>query len=105
MWRNFIRPDANSGTSAASFYTETGMARPTLTVVGGEREPDTEAIEIIAHAAERMTAAVKSGGAFWLVTDVEGEVGVSYYGGKLESSALAEEIARDAKCSALGLGE
>ena len=79
------------------------MARPTLTVVGGEREPDTETAEIIANAAERMAAAVKAGGIFWLVTDVDGSVSVSYYGGKLESSALAEEIARDAKCSALGL--
>lgn len=82
------------------------MTRPTLTVVGGgEPEPDTETVEIIAAAAERMTEAVKAGGMFWLVADVGGSVSVSYYGGKLESSALAEEIARDAKCSALGLGE
>jgi hypothetical protein len=81
------------------------MTRPTLTVVGGEREPDAEAVEIIAAAAERMAAATKAGGVFWLVCDVDGSVSVSYYGGKLESSALAEEIARDAKCSALGLGE
>lgn len=82
------------------------MTRPTLTVVGGgEPEPDTEAVEIIAAAAERMAEAVKSGGMFWLVTEAGDSISVSYYGGKLESSALAEEIARDAKCSALGLGE
>jgi len=82
------------------------MTRPTLTVVGkGEQEPDTEAVEIIATSTERMAAAVQAGGVFWLVTDIDGDVGVAYYGGKLEASALAEEIARDAKCSALGLGE
>lgn len=82
------------------------MTRPTLTVVGkGEQEPDAEAIEIIATSTERMAAAVQAGGVFWLVTDIAGEIGVAFYGGKLESSALAEEIARDSKCSALGLGE
>ena len=80
------------------------MTRPTLTVVG-KGEPDAEAIEIIATSTERMAAAVQAGGVFWLVTDVAGEIGVAFYGGKLEASALAEEIARDSKCSALGLGE
>lgn len=83
------------------------MAKPTLTVVGGKTpEPDAETVEMIARAAESITTAVKAGGVYWLVVSgAEGDLTISYFGGELESAALAEVIAGDMKRAALGLGE
>lgn len=81
------------------------MTRPTLTVVGkGEPGPDVEAAEAIARGTERMAAAVKDpDGVYWLLTVVDGEVSVGYYGGKLESACLVEAVASDMKRAAVGL--
>ncbi len=81
------------------------MPRPTLTVVGGgPLEPDAEVVETIARAAERMAAAVKDpDGLFWIVTAVDGEVACAFFGGRLESSVLAEAVASDMKREAVGL--
>jgi len=78
------------------------MTRPTLTVVG---KPDTSAedAEMIARATERMAAAVKADGCYWLVTANGEDVSVSFFGGKLESAVLAEAIAGDMKREAVGL--
>ena len=61
------------------------MTRPTLTVVGG-KGPETheEDAEMIARAAGD-------------------DVSVSFFGGKLESSVLAEELAGEMKREAVGL--
>lgn len=85
------------------------MAKPTLTVVGGKTpEPDAaaeaEAAEMIAKATLSMTAAVKAGGLYWLIAVTEeDDLTISYFGGELESAALAEVIAGDMKRAALGL--
>lgn len=81
------------------------MPKPTLTVVGGKApEPDAEMVERIARATESMAAAVKSGGVYWLIAATDDEdLTISYFGGELESSALAEVIAGDMKRAALGL--
>ena len=81
------------------------MTRPPLTLVGKGEAPDTTAedAEMIARAAARMAEAVKSDGSYWLVTAIGEDVAVAYFGGRLESSVLAEEIARDMKREAVGL--
>lgn len=83
------------------------MTKPTLTVVGGKApEPDTELVEMIARATERMAAAGKDpDGAFWIVTAVDGEISVAYHGGRLETAVLAETVAGDMKRDSLGLVE
>jgi hypothetical protein len=58
---------------------------------------------MIARATERMAEAVKSDGSYWLVTAVGDEVSVSYYGGRLETSVLAEAMAGAMKREAVGL--
>ncbi len=77
---------------------------PRLRVVGKDAEPDdgAEMAEVIAKAAVMMTEAVKADGTFWLMT-VTDDVQIAFYGGEVESCALAEEVARDCKRSALGL--
>jgi hypothetical protein len=79
--------------------------KPTLTVVGGKAaEPDAELVELIARNAERQAEAAKDpDGLIWQLTVVNGEVSVSFHGGKLETAALAEVVAGDMKCAALGL--
>lgn len=80
------------------------MTRPTLTVVGGKGpEPTEEDAEMIARAAERMAQAVKADGCYWVVTAVDAEVAVSFFGGRLESAVLAEMVAGDMKREAVGL--
>lgn len=77
------------------------MTRPTLTVVG--KDSTAEDAEMVARAADRMREAVKAGGRYWLVTATGEDVAVSYYGGRLESSVLAEAVAADMKRGAVGL--
>lgn len=80
------------------------MPRPTLTVVGGgERQPDAEVREITERTKERLDEVVAADGVFWVLTEVGGLTSVAYVGGKLETSALVEEVARRAKAEALGL--
>jgi hypothetical protein len=71
-------------------------------VKDGAPGPDTETVEMIARGTERMADAVKAGGVFWLLTEVEGEISASFFGGKLEASVLAEAIAADMKREAVG---
>ena len=80
------------------------MTRPTLTV-GGGKGPETheEDAEMIARAAERMAQAVKADDSYWLMTAAGDDVSVSFFGGKLESSVLAEELAGEMKREAVGL--
>jgi hypothetical protein len=77
---------------------------PFLRVVGKDAEPDdgAEMADVIAKAAVMMAEAVKAAGCFWLMTATD-DVQIAYYGGEVESCALAEEVARDCKRSALGL--
>jgi hypothetical protein len=76
--------------------------RPKLSVVGGTTVPepdDTERAEAIAAVAERMVRA----DAYWVMTDVDGEIMVAYDGGRLEAAALACEVARDMVRDSLGM--
>jgi hypothetical protein len=84
------------------------MTRPTLTVVGkGEIAADAPDDAAIAHAeqiAADLIGSVKAGFGFWIMLD--GDIPKANFGGNpLEMAALAEEIARDMKCAALGLDE
>lgn len=80
------------------------MTRPTLTVVDGKaRDTTGEDAEMIARATERMAAAVKADGCYWVVTAVDDDVSVAFYGGRLESAVLAETIAGEMKREAVGL--
>ncbi|MFD0738259.1 hypothetical protein ACFQZQ_03010 [Lysobacter koreensis] len=71
---------------------------------GGQPEPDAESIAIAERAAAKLVATVKAGGTFWLLTEGD-EMEVAYIGGALELSAVVEEVGREMKLSALGLGE
>lgn len=81
------------------------MTRPTLTVVGkgGPAVVDDD----IKHAEEVAAALVgsaRAGFGFWVMLD--GDPPKAIHGGNgLEMCALAEELARDMKCAALGLVE
>jgi hypothetical protein len=81
------------------------MTRPPLTLVGKDGLPDTtaETAEMIARAAGRMAEAVQTDGSYWLVTAIGEDVAVMFYGGKLESSVLAETMAGEMKREAVGL--
>jgi hypothetical protein len=80
------------------------MTRPTLTVVDGKaRDTTDEDAEMIARATERMAAAVKADGCYWVVTAAGDDVAVAFYGGRLESAVLAETIAGEMKREAVGL--
>ena len=81
------------------------MTRPQLTVVGkGGLEPDADAVAHAEQIAEALIGSVKAGFGFWIMLD--GDPPKAQHGGNaLEMAALAEEIARDMKCAALGLVE
>jgi hypothetical protein len=72
-------------------------------VKDGKPETDPEVRKVADSAMAAIERAVETGGVFWLIAEADGEVSVSYLGGKLEASALAEVIAGEAKREALGL--
>lgn len=69
---------------------------------GGKPEPDAEAVEQAEKVAAALVNSARAGFGYWVMLD--GEIPKAIHGGDLlEMAALAEEIARDMKCAALGL--
>lgn len=80
------------------------MARPSLTVVG---EADRVLAEEVARAealGRKLVEVAKSGGSYFVVMDLNSADESHYLGDLLEIAALTEEVAREAKLAALGLG-
>lgn len=64
---------------------------------------DAENAERIARITERLAAVVKAGGTYWVLTASGDDVDIAYFGGRLESAVLAEVLAGEMKCEAVGL--
>lgn len=68
----------------------------------GDAEADPAEVERAEVLAGKLISLAKSGGQYFVVLDGE-EQEAGYLGDLLEISALAEEVARQAKLQALGL--
>ncbi len=77
------------------------MPKPTLTVVG-KAGPDAAEIHRAEELGRRLVEMVTSGGMYFLVLAGD-EAEAAYFGDMLEIAALTEEVARQAKLTALGL--
>lgn len=71
---------------------------------GGQPEPDAEALALADSVCALIRAAAEAGEWFYVVIEAEDGPSVSFYGDALELSATVEELAREHKRGALGLG-
>lgn len=69
----------------------------------GDSGPDAEEVARAEAVGRKLVDQVKTGGRYFVVLDSDAAEEAHYYGDLLEIAALTEEVAREAKLSALGM--